>query len=67
MNGKLDVIMIIVHCIFFWVLIIFVIELKICSAGCQGNLNRTVTSEDNTEFLTNLKNKSLANTQTPTQ
>ena len=63
MNGSLDILMIIFHCVLFWIILIFFIEVKICSICCGSRMNRDMTFEDDEEFNRNRTTDANTNNQ----
>ena len=70
MNGQMDILMILVHCVLFWLILIFAIEMNIFSYICcccdSSRMKRTVVSyEDNDDFLSQMSRMSQSETPTP--
>ena len=55
-NGRLCILMILIHCAVFWFILIFFIESQLCRICCcnRSQMKKIVSSEDNDEFISQM-------------
>ena len=53
-NGQMSILMILIHCAVFWFILIFFIELQLCSICCCNRRVKQLSTEDNDEFISQM-------------